>query len=325
MTNFNAAWDAVAVHKALKIGDKKTITNVLCRRSLDQRLEIASAFKTSFKKNLIDEIKSKISGNVKNVYVLLLMTVPELYCQQLRKTTNDGVIESFAVAVLNLSTDFFDGETSDDNVLIEIMCTMTNSEIRKICATYQQMFGKRLEQGIREGKIGNFKKLLSILSGMSRDESMAADLTAAKVDAEVLHKHFSKLLPSETPVIEMLCARSYSQIKLISDEYRKLAGHSLEKSVKKNSMYNIKDALIAIIRNSNHSSVYYARRINKGIHNYVNDNRSLGRLIIVRSEIDLMDIKQEFSRLFRKNIKSSLKDEISGSYRHALLTLLGEN
>lgn len=253
------------------------------------------------------------------------MSVPELYCQQLRKTTNDGVIESFSVAVLNLSTDFFDGETSDDNALIEIMCTMTNSEIRKICATYQQMFGKRLEQLIRQGKNGNFKKLMCILSGINRDESTAADLTAAKVDAEILHKHFNRLLPSETPVIDMLCARSYSQIKLISDEYRKLARHSLEKSVKKNTSFNVKDGLIAIIRNSNNASVYYARRINKGIHNYLKDNRSLGRLIVVRSEVDLMDIKEEFSRLFRKNIKSSMKDEISGSYRHALLTLLGEN
>lgn len=252
------------------------------------------------------------------------MTVPEFYCNQLRKRKPDGIIEGFAKAVLTLSTDIFDGESGDESVLIEIMCTMSNSEIRKICATYQQLFGKRLEQGIREDQNGNFKKLLMILSAGNRDESTTIDLNDARSQANELNKFFSKTQTDEKSIIELLCMKSFAQISLINDEFKKLTGDYLEKAVKKNISDNLKDALIAIIRTSNNVSGYYARRINKAINNHILDNRSLHRLIIVRSEVDLMNVKEEFTRLFRKSLKSCLKDEMSGSYKYALMTLLAE-
>ena len=288
-------------------------------------MKIAAAYETSFNKTLIDEIKSKITGNLKNIYIGLLMTIPELYCQQLHKTKNDGILENFAIAVLSLSTNIFNKEDGDETVLIEIMCTMSNAEIRKICATYQQTFGKRLEQRIREDKNGNFKRLMMILCSGSRDEGLILDSKAAKSDAEALRKHFSKIITDDKPIIDLLSSKSFAQIKLINKEYKKLTRCTLEKSVKKNISDNLKDALIAIIRTSNDRSHYYARRISKAINNYLVENKSLGRLIVARAEIDLIDIKEEFTRIFRKPLKSCLKNEISGSYRYALLTLLDEN
>lgn len=255
----------------------------------------------------------------------LLMPIPELYCRQLRKAKHEGIIGDVAIAILTFSSDFYDGDTGDDEILIEIMCTMTNNEIRKICATYQQTFGKRLEQGIREDKTGNFKKLLVILAAADRDESANIDLVAAKFDAEALKKNLSKAIPDEKPIVELLSKKSFAHIRLIADEYKTLCGSSLEKAIKRNFSDNIKDAFVAIIRTSNGRAEYYARRVNRAINNFLLDDRSLGRLIVVRCEIDLMDVKDEFNRIFRKSIKSSLKGEISGSYKHALLTLLGEN
>lgn len=315
----------MSLKKALKSGEKNKITSILCTRSFSQRMRIIAAYKESFGKCLIEEIKSKVSGNVKYLFISLLTSVPELYSQQVHKTRKEGIIENFAIAVLSLSTNFFDGDDGDETVLIEIMCTMSNAEIRKICATYQQMFGKRLEQKIREEKNGNFKRMMTILSAGSRDESEVLDLKAAKSDAETLHKHFDKIITDEKPIIDLFCSKSYAQIKLINQEYKKLTRSSLEKSVKRNISGNVKEGLMAIIRTSKNRSDYYARRLNKSINNHVIDDRSLGRLIVARSEIDLMDIKDEFNRLFRKPLKSCLKHEISGSYKYALLTLLGDN
>ena len=225
---------------------------------------------------------------------------------------------------MSSSLDFFEKD-GDEHVLIEIMCTKSNGEIRKILATYQQLYGKRLEQGIREYKTGNFKNILKILSAAKRDESETTDLKAANDDAETLKKQFKKTTIEEKPIIELLCAKSYTQIKLIAEQYKKLGGSSLEKAVKRNFSDSVKDALLAIIRMSRCPSEYYARRINKAINNYLLDDRALGRLIITRSEIDLMNIKEEFARVFRKSIKDCLKKEITGSYKLALLTLLGEN
>lgn len=312
------------IRKSLKNGDKKGITSILCRRSLSQRLEIVAAFKADVKKNLIDEIKSKISGSIKNVYVGLLMSIPEFYCRQLRKMKNEGNV-TIAVLTMNLSTDFFDGDDGDDSVLIEIMCTMCNSDIRKICATYQQLFGKRLEQGIRESKTGNFRKLLKILAVGNRDESPVVDIAAAKIDAENLKTNLQKYSVDEKQLIEIFSVKSFLHIKIVSDEFKKITGTSLEKSIKKKTSDSLKKAFLAIIRTANNSPDFFARRINKAINNHSIDDRSLSRLIIVRSEIDLMDVKQEFNRIFRKPLKSCLKGDITGSYKLALLTLLDDN
>lgn len=255
------------------------------------------------------------------------MTIPELYCRQLKKTKSDGTFESVAVSVLTLRMDvfFFDDDDGDENVLIEILCTMTNSEIRKVFSTYHKMFGKKLEQGIREDKNGNFKRLLKILSEGSRDETTAPDLKAAMADAEILLKNFQQPLPNKPMVIDMLCTKSYAQVKLISEEYQKLAGDSLEMALKKHTDDHLKKSLLAIVRYSTNPSHFYARCLNKAIDNYDLDSSALGRLIVARCEIDLMDIKEEFNRTFRKNIKKSLKEEVEGSYKYAVLTLLGEN
>lgn len=288
-------------------------------------MQIATAYEASFDKSLAEDIKSKISGSVGNLFSSLLMSIPELYCHQLHKTKNEGMLETFAHALLSFSTNIFDGEVGDESILIEVMCTMSNIEIRKICATYQQMYGTRLEQRIRENKSGNFKKLLMILCTGSRDESQIVNTKAARTDAEALQKHFSKIITDEKPIIDVLCRKSFAQIKLIAREYKKLTRSSLEQSVKRNFSDNLKDALLAIIRTSNNRSEYHARRLNKAINNYVTESRSLSRLIVTRSEIDLIDIKEEFNRIFRKPLKTCLKNEISGSYKHALLSLLDEN
>lgn len=297
----------------------------MCRRSLSQRLEIAAAYEADVSRSLIDEIKSKVNGNVKSVYIGLLMSVPEFYSRQLRKMKNDGAIENIAIAILSFDlSEAFDDSGADDTVLVEIMCTMSNSEIRKICATYQQLFGKRLEQAIRENKSGDFKKLLKILSAAGRDESTIIDIAAAKDDAEKLKKNFENFSLDEKELIEIFSTNSFLHIKLVSDEFKKLTGNTLEKTIKKNTSDRLKKALLAIVRTSISPPQFFARRINKAINNFILDNRSLGRMIIMRSEIDLMDVKEEFNRIFRKSLMSCLKGDISGSYKEALLTLMGE-
>jgi hypothetical protein len=298
----------------------------LCRRSLSQRLEIGEAFRAGTNRNLIDEIRKKLKGDVKNLYIGLLMNTAELYCRQLKKMKNDGTVGNVAVAVLtlNMSTDVFEDNGADDSVLIEIMCTMKNSEIKKICATYHQFYGKRLEQAIRENKSGSFKTLLKILSAGDRDESPIVDLEVARNDVECLKKNFDKFSSSEEVLIEIFTTKSYSHLKIVAEEFTKLTGIQLEKSIKKNTSGSFKKALLAIIRTAINPPEFFARRINKAINNHILDNRSLGRMIIVRSEIDLMDIKFEFNRIFRKSLMSCLKGDVGGSYRDALMVLMGE-
>lgn len=323
VANFNAAWDAVNLNKALLKSDKATITSVLCKRSLDQRMQIASAYKHSFGKTLIDEIKTKTNGSVKCLYAGLLTSLPEYSCSQLKKAKNRKFIENLTLSVFTLSNDGLEEENHDNEILIEMMCVTSNGEIRRFLAIYQQLFNKRLEQDLRDDKSGNFKRLLSILSALKRDETGVLDLKAAKTDAYELNKNLSKSSIDKKAIIDLLAMKSFKQIKLISEQYEKLTNISLDKSIKKNISDTLKEALVAIVRVSRNPSEYYARRINKVLNNRL-DGRSISRLIISRSEVDMLDVKEEFKRIFRKTLKSSINATTHGSLRNALLTLCGE-
>ena len=171
----------------------------------------------------------------------------------------------------------------------------------------------------------NFKKLLKILSEGNRDESLIVDIAGAKKDAETLKKNFERSSTDEKQLIEIFSMKSFGHINIIRCEFKKITGKSLEHSIKKCVTDSLKKAVLAIVRNANNPSEFFARCIKKAIDNHILDERSLGRMIIVRSEIDLMDIKEEFNRIFRKPLMSCFKGDISGSYREALLTLLGGN
>jgi annexin A7/11 len=106
--------DAAALRKAMKgFGtDEDAIINVLCRRTNAQRQAIAKCFKTSYGKDLIDDIKSESSGNFEKLLVALLTPTDVFYAKELYE------------AIAGLGT--------DEDVLIETMCTLSNREINDV-------------------------------------------------------------------------------------------------------------------------------------------------------------------------------------------------
>jgi annexin A7/11 len=286
--------------------DEDALINVLCRRTSAQRMEIVRMYKNAFGKDLISDIKSETSGNFERILVSLLMPTGELYAKEIR--------------------DAISGAGTDETALIEVMCMLTNYEIKCIAYAYYQKYGRSLEEELRGDTSGHFKRLMTSLSVGGRDESMTTNVNSAKADAvELKRAGVDKWGTDESTFQRILCTRNYEQLKLIAQEYERLAGKTLENDIKSEFSGDIEDGLLAILRTAINRPESFAIRLHKSMAGLGTNDNSLIRLVVTRSEIDLEDIKEAFLRKYGKTLKSFIKGDTSGHYKHALYALTGEN
>jgi len=73
---------------------------------------------------------------------------------------------------------------------------------------------------------------------------------------------------------------------------------------------------------ANDKHAYFAKRIHKTMSGLGTDDKDLINLIVLRSEVDLGNIMQEYEKLYEKSLAGAIEDETSGDYKKLLLDIL---
>jgi len=303
---FKASEDVVELRAAMKgFGtDEDKIINILAARSNKQRQQIATAFETELARNLIKDLKSELGGNFEDA-ILALMTPPvEYLCNELNKAMK--------------------GFGCDNNALIEILCPKSKREIQDIVETYEKMFDRPLVEHICKETSGSFCRLLTlILTGVRKFPGQITPAEAAEQAKALYDAGEGKLGTSEEVFTKILAHESYEQLKLVMEEYKNLAGRTLEQAFRKELTGPMLDACLAIVECVKNPSAFYAKQLYKATEGLGTDDTTLIRIIVSRSEIDLGSIKKEFERLYEKTLESVVTKETSGDYKKVLLALVG--
>lgn len=69
---------------------------------------------------------------------------------------------------------------------------------------------------------------------------------------------------------------------------------------------------------------YFAERLFKSMKGAGTDDDSLIRVVVSRSEIDMVEIKEAFFNIYNKSLAKMIKDDVSGYYRDMLVGIVGE-
>lgn len=298
--------DVEVLRKAMKgFGtDENAIIELLGNRSSKQRVPLVRAYKTTYGKDLISDLKSELTGHFE-MLVLAMVKSPAEY---------DAFELHHAIA----------GAGTDEACLIEILSSRNNAEIREINQIYKTEFKKTLEDAIQHDTSGHFRRLLVSLCQGNRDERETVDVAMAKQDAQKLYAAGeNKVGTDESQFNAILCARSKPHLRQVFYEYQQMCGKDIEKSICREMSGDLESGMLAVVKCIKNTPGYFAERLHKAMKGAGTKDRTLIRVMVTRSEVDMLDIRQEYLRNYGKSLYTAISGDTSGDYKKLLLKLCG--
>uniref|UniRef100_A0A2K6GR57 Annexin n=1 Tax=Propithecus coquereli TaxID=379532 RepID=A0A2K6GR57_PROCO len=190
-TNFDAERDALNIETAIKTKgvDEVTIVNILTNCS-NRRT----------KKELASVLKSALSGHLEMVILSLLKTPAQYDASELKASMK--------------------GLGTDEDSLIEIICSRTNQELQEINRVYKEMYKTDLEKDIICDTSGDFHKLMVALAkGRRAEDGSVIDYELIDQDAWDLYDAGVKRKGTDIPKwINIMTELSVCHLQKVSDD-----------------------------------------------------------------------------------------------------------
>ncbi|XP_042337632.1 annexin A2, partial [Plectropomus leopardus] len=274
-SNFHPDRDAMEIQAALEKKDAVTLVRILTNRSNAQRQVIANTFEEITQKDLAVCLKKALSGDLENLMLQLLMPPLQHEAYRLQQ------------AMVGLG--------SDEDTLMEILCTRSGKQLQEISALYKQIYKKDLENELRGETSGDFAKLVvallnkeAVASAVRRDiEALAASLFGKKADAG--------------PWISILTSRDSNHLNKVLMELELESGQMVDQALEKRFSGDTRLGLRALVQCIEDPYTYLAKRI-------VDTKTSIMQGILVsHSEEDLLCIRAAYLKLTGTSLYTALQ------------------
>lgn len=306
--NFTDEEETVVVEKLKEAMDQTgtnedAIIEILVTHNNFQRRRIAKAFGQAMGKPLDEALKDELSGDFEEVILAMLREPREL----------DAVMLHDAMA----------GCGTDERMLIGVLSTRTNAEIDEIKKHYQKLYDSDLTEDLRGETSGYFCRMMySLCTGFRQieeaDDDYASEQAQKLVDAGV-----GQLGTDECDFNQVLCLSSFSTLRKVFDKYREIRGAELEDDIDAEFSGDVAEGYKTLIQLARNQNQFYAKRLYEATEGkWGTDDSELIRIVVSRSEVDLMDICEEFENMYGKTLYEVVEGECSGDYKQTLLSLI---
>uniref|UniRef100_A0A7N6BW02 Annexin n=1 Tax=Anabas testudineus TaxID=64144 RepID=A0A7N6BW02_ANATE len=290
--NFKVDEDVSALRKAIEgIGTtEKTIIEVLTQRSNAQRQLIAKAYEKATGRTLVADLEGDTHGDFEDLLVALV-TPPGVYdCREVIKAIK--------------------GAGTTESTLTEIFASRSNKQMKAMSEAYLAETGRSMIYDLKSEVSGDYGKALLIL----------AEVVYALYEAGE-----NKWGTDEDKFIDILCHRSIPQLRQTLIEYKNICKKTLQESIESEMSGNLEKLLVAVVKCVKSTPVYFAERLYESMKGLGTTESVVTRILVCRSEIDLMDIRAEYKKLYGCSLYSYLESDVSGSYGNALKHLCGQD
>ena len=297
--------DADALKKAFKgLGcDKKAVVDITVNRTNAQRQQIREAYKASYGRDLMKDLKSELHGHLEDGILALFTDPIEYDADELRKAMK--------------------GMGTNEDTLIEIIASRPPHMLRLIIQKFKEKYDRDLEKDVKSETSGTLRKLLIALLQCGRGTNTNPNQAqCAQIAQEIFQAGEKKLGTDESIFNKYFCTLSPHELAAVSREYHKLTGHTILQAIDKEFHGDSKKTLRTIVYATLSPSEYFATRVHDAIKGLGTKDKILIRVLVSRSEIDLPQIKQYYKQLYGKDMIADVKSDISGEYQNLFVSLL---
>ncbi|XP_065340599.1 annexin A13-like [Cloeon dipterum] len=308
---FDAQADAEYLHKALNSNQQQSyqsnITSILSRRRLQQRLQIAEKYKSSFGKNLADDVTNYAENclfcsSFRRMGELMFSPLPVQYSHHLSK------------AMVGLGT--------TESVLTEILCGSQNAMIRNITQAYAERYdGRSLLADLEDDTSGNLRSLLVLLMQANRSESNVTVYQDVTNDWLALYNNGDiNWRKNSSRLNEVLARRDNQQIRWTFDELAQKTGKDFKEIFNEQFNFGTKNGYITCVRVIQEPEEYFADVLNDAINGLGTSEDDLVRVILTRSDMDDLDIiSQVYKRKYGRRVVDDFKGNTGSTYKKMLI------
>ena len=296
--------DAEALRKAMEgFGtDEAALIKICANRTNAQRQQIKQAYKSTYGRDLISDLKSELRGKFEDAMVALFTEPIEYDADQLREAMK--------------------GAGTNEDTLIEIIASRTPQQLAAIKAKFKEKYKRDLETDVKKETHGTLQHLLiSLLQGSRSMNTQVNQAQMAAVAQEIYKAGEAKLGTDESVFNKYFCSLSPYELAAMAQQYHKLTGHTILQAIDKEFHGDSKKALRTIVYATLSPSEYFATRVNDAIKGWGTKDHLLIRILITRDEIDMPQIKQYYHQLYGKDMVQAVKSDISGDYQKLMIEL----
>ncbi|EPY77550.1 annexin A2 isoform 1 [Camelus ferus] len=198
-------------------------------------LNIETAIKTK-------ALKSALSGNLETVILGLLKTPAQYDASELKASMK--------------------GLGTDEDSLIEIICSRTNQELQEINRVYKEMYKTELEKDIISDTSGDFHKLtVALAKGRRAEDGSVIDYDLIDQDAQDLYDAGLKRKGTDIPKwISIMTEQSVCHLQKVFEKYKSYSPYDMLESIKE-VKGDVENASLNLGQCNQNKPLYFADRL----------------------------------------------------------------
>ncbi|CAH8865357.1 unnamed protein product [Trichobilharzia szidati] len=327
----NPEKDAERINKSIKLidTDEDIINEILGHRNFQQRMAIAEAYKRLYDKDITEHLGSVLLGGYDSLVKTMFRNPMEILANDLYK------------GMKTLGSNY--------QIMTDIICCCNNTEIYLLKKAYDKILmaedpkccrQRSLETDVMRESKGAYKLFMQqLLKGERCEDSKIQVIPTENTTEEALHGVNQQLVADDvnelyeasegqvgkgdpSVFISILSKRSKYHIQAIYNAYYKKYGHLLVDAISRKFSNPLRTAMNTVIMALIDLRLLLICQLYCSMEGIGMNEDTVIRIICLRCEIDLQNIKELYEKFFYKPLTQSIASETQGGLKKLLLILL---